>query len=290
MKNKKIEKIIQKNPIHPTFFLFFLWFLFNNQLNYFFFFFLALFSHEFGHYIMAKKLGYKLNKFYLTPLGASLNFSAGVFDNYDEIKIAVAGPLVNIFSGLFVTAFWWFFPSVYSYTHIFVFESLTLGFLNLLPAYPLDGARIVIGFLSSYKNRSNALRFLKLFNLSFSFIFLVLFIFSCFTNFNPTLFLMSFFMLTGLFDMSGEIKYESMYFYKKSARNFSKVRVLYVLDSVSIKDVLRKIDRTKITLFYVKFLDGRTKIISDEKVVKLSLIFDINSKLCEILANGENGG
>ena len=95
---KKItKKIIKINPISPAFFLLFFWFLIFGKIDLFLIFFLTLLIHELGHFIVAKRLGYKLNSFYLTLTGAQLNYNSGIFENKDELKIAIAGPLTNIF-------------------------------------------------------------------------------------------------------------------------------------------------------------------------------------------------
>ena len=53
--------------MHPFFILFFLWFLLTGKLLVFVLYSLAVIIHEFGHHIVAKKLGYKLDRFYLSP-------------------------------------------------------------------------------------------------------------------------------------------------------------------------------------------------------------------------------
>ncbi len=145
---KKINLLFDKMPIHPLFILFLIWFTISRKIFSFFVFILALLIHEFGHYIFAKKLGYRLSNFKLMPFGAELNYEGRFFDNKDEALIAFAGPLLNILTSIFVVCFWWLFPTLYAFTYHFVVESMVLALINLLPAYPLDGGRIILGIIN----------------------------------------------------------------------------------------------------------------------------------------------
>ena len=261
----------------------FFWFLFFDKISTILIFFLALFTHEAGHYFTAKKLGYKLNSFCLTPFGASLNYSSGIFENKDEFFIAISGPFVNIFLSIFLTAFWWIFPFTYFYTSEFVFQSLLLGLFNLLPAYPLDGGRVIKALFSSKIESEKVFKLLRISNIVFAVIFFSLFVVSCFKNFNPTLALMTVFLTLGFFDFKRETRYEMLYFFKKRHKNFSSMRVIFVDPKTKILSMLKKIERSKMTLFFVQFENGKYKFISEQKLINLSLSCDVNTKIEDVL-------
>ena len=162
------EKRIKYFPIHPSFLLLFLWFVINQNLQEFLLFVLVVLTHELGHYLVAKRSGYKLDSFFLAPYGVSLNYKEANFDSFDEIKIALAGPVVNIFIAIFGVALFWIFPVTYSYSIEIVKQSLILGLFNLLPCYPLDGGRILAGILSGHMPRVKAIKIVVLFNFIFS--------------------------------------------------------------------------------------------------------------------------
>ena len=86
----------KKFPLHPTFLLLFLWFIFTKNFSSFLLFFIVVIIHEFGHFIVAKKCGYKLDSFIIAPYGVNLNYKERAFDSKDEILIACAGPFINI--------------------------------------------------------------------------------------------------------------------------------------------------------------------------------------------------
>lgn len=106
----------------------------------------ALF-HELAHAYTSSNLGYRLNRIILMPYGAVLDGELPDLSAMDEIKIALAGPLANLLCAALFLGVWWCFPTAYAYTDTAFFASLSLGLCNLLPAYPLDGGRILRALL-----------------------------------------------------------------------------------------------------------------------------------------------
>ena len=104
--------------------------------------FLFIIIHEFSHYIVALILKIKVNQFNIHGFGASLEIEDyDGLDISDEFIVALAGPIANL---------------ILAFTSYLILENygikcfkdimeinLTLGLLNLLPAYPLDGAKIL---------------------------------------------------------------------------------------------------------------------------------------------------
>lgn len=72
--------------------------------------------HELFHIFVAVKLGYTLQKFKLSILGASMNLEDESFWGNDEFLIAISGPLLNLFLFLLCLGMWWVFPPVYNFT------------------------------------------------------------------------------------------------------------------------------------------------------------------------------
>ncbi len=279
LKNK-----IKNMPINPTFILFFLWFLTIGKITDFFVFFVVLAIHEYGHYIIAKRCGYSLNSFSLSPYGMALSFKNSNFSNKEECLIALAGPSFNFISVVFVVCFWWIYPPLFSFTNAFVYQSLCLAIFNLLPAYPLDGGRILVSLISLKNPRKKALKIAIINNIIFSIIFAVLLIISCFFSYNPFLILPIIFLMIGILDINKEIKYQSIYKLKKTEKNFDNIRILYVKSDTKISQALKKIEKNNSTLFYVNF-ENKTKIISEKQLINLTLICDINQTFDNVFAS-----
>ena len=276
------EKRIKYFPIHPSFLLLFLWFVINQNLQEFLLFVLVVLTHELGHYLVAKRSGYKLDSFFLAPYGVSLNYKEANFDSFDEIKIALAGPVVNIFIAILGVALFWIFPVTYSYSIEIVKQSLILGLFNLLPCYPLDGGRILAGILSGHMPRVKAIKIVVLFNFIFSGMIFIMFVISCFVNFNPTFALACCFLLCGVIQTKYEGRYKLMALLKKKTKNFSKPLTLAVNSSATLGEMLKHIEVNKFTIFYCLFKDGKTKILDEKIVLELSLVYPLSATLDEI--------
>jgi stage IV sporulation protein FB len=105
--------------------------------------------HELAHVVVARGLGYKVERIEMLPFGGVVQFDKP-FDGTrrSEIAIALAGPVHNfIFAGLaFVLLGKEIVPPGFGK---FIFElNLAMGLFNLLPAIPLDGGRVARAVLS----------------------------------------------------------------------------------------------------------------------------------------------
>ena len=125
--------------------------------------FFCVLLHEFGHSLVAQRLGLEIPDITLLPIGGVARLRSLPDRPMDEIKIAVAGPLVNV-----VLAPLFFALAVLLGANLFVpsnaitgFESVGqvlvyLGYLNvalvvfnLIPAFPMDGGRVLRGLLAT---------------------------------------------------------------------------------------------------------------------------------------------
>ncbi len=275
-------RLLKKIPIHPTFFLLFIWFLISGKALEFFILFFVVLIHEGGHYMVAKKLKYKLSSFYLAPYGVALNYKEGKFLEMDEVKIALAGPMTNLCFSFMMVGLWWLFPTVYSYTLELASFSLMLGVFNLLPAYPLDGGRVLVSMLSEKMERKKALKISIIFNIVLCVLFFIGFVITCFVNYNPTLALMVVFLLGGIMESKFESKYERASVFNKKIKDFSPVKSLAVSDSVTLGELMKAIDASKLTLFYVIMEGGKTKVLTEKMVISLCMKNNLSVKLSEL--------
>ncbi|MDR0850183.1 MAG: hypothetical protein LBN07_01730 [Christensenellaceae bacterium] len=110
----------------------------------------VLFLHEYAHAYAAKRLGYSAGHIKVSAFGVRLNMNNSVMRHSDEIKIALAGPLMNIILVVICLALWWVFPVTYHFTNLFCLCSLITAAVNLIPAHPLDGGRAISCLLSRF--------------------------------------------------------------------------------------------------------------------------------------------
>ena len=166
-----------KVTIHPLFFIFGLYFAFLGKVFSFLVFTITAVIHEFGHAFVSDRLGYTLNRVVLMPYGALISGDIENISYIDELKVALGGPLINAVIGVFFVACWWFFPETYAYTDTAVFACFSLAVINLIPAYPLDGGRMLLATLSLIINRKTALKITKWIGIILSVILLGLFVY-----------------------------------------------------------------------------------------------------------------
>jgi len=139
----------------------------------FFFFVVAVFFfvtlHELAHSLVAKRFGIKVKEITLLPIGGVASMSRMPEKPYQEFFIAVAGPLTNIavivifyfplkaifgpevFFGALRSFFTGYMPADFKYEFVIsqiYWINLILAAFNLLPAFPMDGGRILRSILA----------------------------------------------------------------------------------------------------------------------------------------------
>jgi stage IV sporulation protein FB len=102
--------------------------------------------HELGHATVARLLGHPVGDITLTPLGGIARIGALGARPSHEIAIAAAGPAVNLVLAAAIALFYFLFPI--ELLRMLVVSNLTLALFNLLPAFPLDGGRILRAWLA----------------------------------------------------------------------------------------------------------------------------------------------
>ncbi len=129
--------------IHPLFFCALILSAFTGRLLVLLCAVFAALEHELCHALAARRMGFSLNKIVLMPYGAVVSGDIRGISPLQEIWVCLAGPLSNAVTALGFVALWWLFPETYPYTDVAAQVSFSLFLVNLLPAYPLDGGRIL---------------------------------------------------------------------------------------------------------------------------------------------------
>lgn len=99
--------------------------------------------HECAHILVAKICNVEIDGVEILPFGITMRVAQScITDTWDEIKIALAGPLSNFLIVYFVYGFY-----NGAYKDYIILTSMAMGVFNLLPALPLDGGRIMRAFM-----------------------------------------------------------------------------------------------------------------------------------------------
>ncbi len=109
--------------------------------------------HELCHSYIAKRYGVKIDRIVLLPIGGLSEMEEIPKDPAQELRIALAGPVSNLVIALVSYIVLIIFGSLLSIVlsgalYYFVIINLLLGLFNLLPAFPMDGGRILRAFLA----------------------------------------------------------------------------------------------------------------------------------------------
>ena len=119
--------------------------------------FLSIVLHEFGHSIVARRCGIPMRGITLFIFGGVAQMEGEPGTPKAEFWMSIAGPLVTgLLAGLlFGLADWsqiqvWPLPAIGVLSYLTWINVVVLGF-NLLPAFPLDGGRVLRSVLWAWK-------------------------------------------------------------------------------------------------------------------------------------------
>src|SRR5205814_6874147 len=175
--------------IHITFLLLIVWLAFGyysqggsaaaaSRVIFILLLFLCVVLHEFGHAFAAKAIGINLPDITLLPIGGVARLERMPEEPVQELIIAVAGPLVNVVIalGLFIAggAQALLNPTAVE-TGGLIAQLLTINIIlvlfNLLPAFPMDGGRVLRALLATRMNYARATQVAATVGQGFAFVF-----------------------------------------------------------------------------------------------------------------------
>lgn len=123
--------------------------------------FFCVLLHELGHSYLAQKYGVKIKDITLMLIGGVSSMEEIPRNPSQELKMAFAGPLVSLIIGfllfalnsLIVTAIVSYkATSIYMMVNILSSINIVLGLFNLLPAFPMDGGRVLRAWYAKRMN------------------------------------------------------------------------------------------------------------------------------------------
>jgi Zn-dependent protease len=102
---------------------------------------LSIVAHELGHAFCARAFGYDTKRVVITPLGGYAQIDVEDFEGTEaEYYIAAAGPFVNFAIAGMLIPFAFFGVE---HTRYLMMLNAIIAVFNLIPAYPLDGGRML---------------------------------------------------------------------------------------------------------------------------------------------------
>ena len=257
--------------IHPLFFAFGFYYALTGKILLFVICTITALMHELGHSFVANGIGYRLNKITLMPFGAVVSGDIDGLKLKDELKIALAGPLLNLGVGLLFVAVWWIYPESYAFTDVVASANFSMALINFLPIYPLDGGRVLYALLALSMDKAKAQVICKILGGLFGIILSALFIASIFYSLNLSLLFFSLFVLFGTFGRAKDNKYVKLF---SSVNENALTRGMPILEqAVSTKTTVKRLvailDCTAINR--VEVYNGKDKIatLSQKKIEEI---------------------
>src|SRR6266850_5994632 len=156
--------------VHVTFLLFLAWIFFASYaaggpaaawsgLPFMLLLFACVLAHEFGHIFTARRFGVSTPDVVLLPIGGVARLERIPEEPWEEFLIAIAGPLVNVAIALGLVAL---AGARLSTADLYAMESahvslvdrlaavnLFLAVFNMIPAFPMDGGRVLRALLAT---------------------------------------------------------------------------------------------------------------------------------------------
>jgi len=118
---------------------------------------MSVILHELCHSLMARKMGLPIKRITLFFLGGASELPEEPKSPGIEFKMALAGPLSSIAIGVLFGLMWFTFKNENFSTELLAITqygaliNIILGIFNLLPAYPMDGGRLLRSVLWKWK-------------------------------------------------------------------------------------------------------------------------------------------
>ena len=190
-----------------------------------------IFVHELGHFLVAKVLGWRVDKIYFYPYGGYTKFNDDLNKpKIEELFIMIMGPVFQIL-------YFFLLKNFLSINDFVMFNNYhcSILFFNLLPIYPLDGGKLLNIIFNYFKSFRSCFKLTIIISYLLSFLGIIFFLYK---GINVSL---SFFMVVVMLicKLTEEAKKEKFYFNKflldRHLNNykFNKIKVIKGINSMS---------------------------------------------------------
>ncbi len=137
--------------------------------------FTCVLLHELGHALQARAVNLPVRNLILLPIGGLVQLESNPSLPWHEVMVALTGPMVNLVLALVFGLFAYLLqpfsprgwgdyvlfratPGFHSLLLYLLWANLLLFFFNMLPAFPMDGGRVVRGALAVLTDYETATR------------------------------------------------------------------------------------------------------------------------------------
>lgn len=205
-------------------------------------FFVCVILHELGHALAARRFGFGTLDIVMYPIGGVARLMGIPRKPIQEMIVAVAGPMVNVLIATIILCVYAYYGSSFgetlafgkenpnSFWHILLYANIFLVLFNMIPAFPMDGGRVLRAALATQLGRLNATFYAMWVGRVFAVLFIIYSLFSLFVfkqYFNIDVKSQPFLMLIGGFILVG------------ASREYEMEQHASVLKRKTVQDILR---------------------------------------------------
>ena len=269
-----------KRSVLAEFIVFFILLSFNNSIILAF---ISILAHEGMHILVAKRKGCKFNDIQIHIYGTSAQFAnIDELNKKEKLQIYLSGPFANF---IIICIFWCIgFASNNILIDKMININISLLFFNLLPAYPLDGARVLEILLSQkilYRRANDIIAKISYkIGVILLVIFIIVFAYSGVINVSILIASIAICLITRSEEKSAMYILMGNIFVKRNKllRNkYIENKSISVYYKQGLANVMSMVDKNRFNIFYV--LDDDLKVVfimnEDELIEALKLYGNI---------------
>jgi Zn-dependent protease len=178
--------------------------------------FVGVLVHELAHCLVARSKGIAINNITLMIFGGIATMEEGIPDPKAELPMALVGPIASLFFGVVCSLLVYAVPSmtadpgtagvlVFIFGYLGVLNIILCAF-NLIPAFPMDGGRVLRAFLAKRMPMHRATQIAADIGKGFAILFGIIGLFA----FSPFLILIALFIYIGANMESTSVRYSHL--------------------------------------------------------------------------------
>jgi Zn-dependent protease/CBS domain-containing protein len=212
--------------------------------------FFCVFIHELAHSLVARSKGIRINSITLIIFGGVASMEETLPDPKVELPMALAGPVTSLGLGILSWVMVYVVNAfvgtaavagllIYGFGYLAILNILLFGF-NLLPAFPMDGGRVLRAWLATRMPLHRATRIASDIGKGFAILFGIVGLFS----FNFILIIIAFFIYVGA-NQESSLVTTSFLLQDVTVGEIMSTEVLTVSPSTTLPEVVRMMYATK---------------------------------------------
>lgn len=253
--------------------------------------FMVVVVHELAHSIAAKQLGVEVREIELLPFGGVAKFRDLIeLDPQIEFKVAIAGPVINFILAAVAALLIRYQVLSGEYMWFFLRLNIMMGMFNFIPAFPLDGGRILRAKLTSRMGFKDATTWVLQWSKLIAVVLAVISIVGIYYGYiNIMIVIISFFIYFVAVKEGRFSHYALMQYLAKKRglildRGIIDAKQLVALSNTPLKEVLDKlVPRSFHTIMVIDEDCNILGLITEEKLINNLIKGNLNSKVRDIL-------